>query len=482
MLDDVCTLSATELVGLYRTGQVSPVEVTGAVLDRIERLDGRGNGSGLVETDSKPNSRINAFRLVDADGAMALARESEARWQRGAPNGLVDGVPTTIKDLIVTKGWPTLRGSRTIDPEQAWDEDGPPVARMREHGAVLLGKTNTPEFGWKGVTGSPLTGVTVNPWNSALTPGGSSGGAAAAAALGVGPLHIATDGGGSIRIPAAFCGLFGHKPTFGTVPVHPHSPAGTLWHQGPIVRTVADAALLLTVISKPDPRDWFAVPHDAVDYREGLDQGITGLRIAYSPNLGYVNVDPEVAELVDDAMNLFADLGAEIDQVDPGFSDPLDIMITLWSVALALAVAPLTEAQRDLVDPPVLEIAARGAAHTAVEYRLAERARESLGRQMQRFHERYDLLITPQLPLTAFEAGHEVPPGSGMTRWWEWSPFTYPFNLTQQPAASLPCGFTEHGLPAAVQVVGAKFADATVLRACRAYEAANPFVMPPLPA
>jgi aspartyl-tRNA(Asn)/glutamyl-tRNA(Gln) amidotransferase subunit A len=481
MLDDICTLSATQLVDLYRTGQVSPVEVACAVLDRIERLDGLGNGSGLGGAEGKPNNRINAFRLVDADGAMAQARESEARWQRGAPNGLVDGVPTTIKDLIVTKGWPTLRGSRTINPEQAWDEDGPPVARMREHGAVLLGKTNTPEFGWKGVTDSPLTGVTVNPWNAALTPGGSSGGAAAAAALGMGPLHIATDGGGSIRIPAAFCGLFGHKPTFGLVPVHPHSPAGTLWHQGPIVRTVADAALMLTVISQPDRRDWLAVPHHPVDYRATLDQGVAGLRIAYSPDLGYVGVDPEVAALVADAVNLFADMGAEVDQVDPGFSDPLEIMITLWSVALALAVAPLTEEQRALVDPPILEIAARGAGHTAVEYREAERAREALGRHMQHFHERYDLLITPQLPLTAFEAGHEVPPGSGMTRWWEWSPFTYPFNLTQQPAASLPCGFTDDGLPVAVQVVGAKFADATVLRACRAYEAGNPFVMPPMP-
>jgi len=481
MLDDICTLSATELIGLYRSGQVSPVEVTGAVLERIERLDGAGNGNGRVAPDGTHNERINAFRLVDHDGALAQARESEARWSRGEPKGQVDGVPTTIKDLIVARGWPTLRGSRTIDPDQVWPEDGPPVARMREHGAVLLGKTNTPEFGWKGVTDSPLSGVTVNPWNSALTPGGSSGGAAAAAALGMGPLHIATDGGGSIRIPAAFCGLFGHKPTFGIVPVHPHSPAGTLWHQGPIVRTVADAALMLNVISEPDRRDWLAVPHDMVDYRENLEQGIAGLRIAYSPDLGYVKVDPDVAELVDDAVKLFADMGAEVEQVDPGFSDPLDVMVTLWSVALALAVDPLTEEQRALVDPPVLEIAARGAAHTAVEYRQAERAREMLGRQMKQFHERYDLLMTPQMPLTAFAAGHEVPPHSGMTRWWEWSPFTYPFNLTQQPAASLPCGFTENGLPVAVQVIGAKFADATVLRACRAYEAENPFVMPPSP-
>ena len=481
MRDDLCRLSATELVGLYRTGEVSPVEATDAVLARIERLDGPANGNGASGPNARSHNRINAFRLVDYDGARAQAKASEARWLRGEPRGLVDGVPTSIKDLIVARGWPTLRGSRTIDPDQSWLEDGPPVARMREHGAVLLGKTNTPEFGWKGVTDSPLSGVTVNPWNGSMTPGGSSGGAAAAAALGMGPLHIATDGGGSIRIPAAFCGLYGFKPTFGLVPVHPHSPAGTLWHQGPIVRTVSDAALMLSVISEPDARDWYATPYAQTDYQRSLDGGVDGLRIAYSADLGYVSVDPEVAALVEEAVNVFRDLGAEVEQVDPGFDDPLETMVTLWSVALALAVDPLSPQKRALVDPPILEIAARGASASALEYRRAERAREALGQHMQRFHDRFDLLITPQLPLTAFEAGHEVPPGSGMTRWWEWSPFTYPFNLTQQPAASLPCGFAANGLPVAAQLVGKKFGDATVLRASRAYEEANPFVMPPMP-
>ena len=205
MAKDLCALSANELVGLYASGGVSPVEVVDAVLARIEKYDGSSNGE--IGTGSR--DVINAFRLVDFDGARQQARDSETRWQQGEPLGPVDGVPTSIKDLIVAKGWPTLRGSRTIDPDQPWLDDGPPVARMRESGAILLGKTNTPEFGWKGVTDSPLTGVTLNPWNSAMTPGGSSGGAAAAAALGMGPLHIATDGGGSIRIPAAFCGLFG---------------------------------------------------------------------------------------------------------------------------------------------------------------------------------------------------------------------------------------------------------------------------------
>ena len=462
MSDDVCQLSAGALVAAYRDGRLSPVEVTESVLARIDRLDGT----------------YNTFCLVDPDRAMVQARASEERWRRGAPAGAVDGVPVTVKDLILVEGWPTLRGSRTTDPDQSWDEDSPAVARLREHGAVILGKTATPEFGWKGVTDSPLTGITRNPWNAALTPGGSSGGAAAAAALGMGALHVATDGGGSIRMPAAFCGAFGHKPTFGLVPVHPHSPAGTLWHQGPIARTVADAALMLSVVSEPDPRDWHAAPPGAVDFLASLDRGVAGLRIAYSRDLGYAEVDPEVAELVDAAAGALADQGAVVEAVDPPFSDPIDVMIGLWSLALALVVAPLDAERRALVDPPVLDIAERGFAASALDYRRAERAREALGRRMQLFHRDWDLLVTPQLPLAAFEAGVEVPPGRGMTRWWEWSPFTYPFNLTQQPAASLPCGFTADGLPVALQVVGPRFADATVLRACRAYEAAHPFVMP----
>jgi aspartyl-tRNA(Asn)/glutamyl-tRNA(Gln) amidotransferase subunit A len=464
-MTDICQMGASELVARYRNRELSPVEATRAALDRIAALDGT----------------YNAFCVLDAARALADAEASEARWAKGEPLGLVDGVPTTVKDLILAKGWPTLRGSRAIDPDQAWDEDGPPVARLRAHGAVLLGKTCTPEFGWKGVTDSPLTGVTRNPWDAKLTPGGSSGGAAAACALGMGAIHIATDGGGSIRIPAGFCGLFGIKPTFGIVPVHPHSPAGTLWHQGPISRSVADAGLVLTVISEADARDWYALPPRGIDYRQGLDDGIRGLRIAYSPTLGNAKVDAEVAEVAARAVQGFADLGAEITEVAQVFDDPLPTMIELWSVALALGIDGMPEAKRALMEPPILEIAAGGEALGAVAYRKAERAREALGQRMARFHADYDLLVTPQLPLTAFEAGVEVPPGRGMTRWWEWSPFTYPFNLTQQPAATLPCGLAANGLPVAMQVVGRKFDEATVLRACRAFEAAHPFSLPPQP-
>ncbi len=282
MSDDLAYASASELVAAYRAGRVSPLEATRAALDRIAAHDGR----------------VNAYCLVDEDGALAAARESEARWARGEPRGLVDGVPTSIKDVLLSRGWPTLRGSKTIDADQAWDEDAPSVARMRAHGAVFLGKTTTPEIGWKGVTDSPLCGITRNPWNLERTPGGSSGGASAALAAGMGPLAFGSDAGGSIRIPACFAGVFGLKPSYGRVPAYPASPFASLAHVGPMARSVADAALMLTVIAEPDTRDWLALPYDARDYRDGLDDGVAGLRVAFSPTLGYVRVDPEIAEAV----------------------------------------------------------------------------------------------------------------------------------------------------------------------------------------
>jgi aspartyl-tRNA(Asn)/glutamyl-tRNA(Gln) amidotransferase subunit A len=463
---DVLSLTAAELIAHFQNKTLSPVEVTRAALDRIAKLQ----------------PIYNAFALVGEEEALRDARASEARWMRGAPAGLVDGLPTTVKDLLLVKGWPTRRGSRTVDPNQPWEEDSASVARMREQGAVFLGKTTTPEFGWKGVTDSALTGLTVNPWNTAVTPGGSSGGAAVASAFGMGVMHIATDGGGSIRIPAGFCGQFGFKPTFGMVPVHPHPPPWTLWHQGPISRTVHDAALMLTVISRPDVRDFYAGPPLDIDYRAGLDRGIRGMRIGYSRTLGYAKVEAEVAALVDTAVNDLRTLGAEVTEIDLALQDPIETMQPLWSVALAIAVQPMSDAQRALVEPALLALAQPGFRVSALEYRALEKQRETLGRRMNLLHQHYDLLVTPQLATTAFAVNHEVPPGNGMKRWWEWSPFTYPFNLTQQPAATVPCGFASNGLPVAMQMVGAKFRDTEVLRAARAFERVRPFRMPALPA
>jgi aspartyl-tRNA(Asn)/glutamyl-tRNA(Gln) amidotransferase subunit A len=464
MKTDLCSLSATELLAGYRRKAFSPVEVTRAVLRRIEQL----------------NPLLNAFNVIAEKEALAAAKASEARWRKRAPMGLLDGVPVSIKDLLLTRGWPTLRGSKTVDPKGPWNDDAPCVARLREHGAVLLGKTTTPEFGWKGVTDSPLSGITRNPWKPKMTPGGSSGGSAAAVASGMGPLTVGTDGGGSIRIPCSFTGLFGLKPSFGRVPAWPLSPMGTVAHVGPMTRSVTDAALMMNVLSLPDARDWHALPHDARDYRVGLEDGVNGLRIAYSPDLGYAKVEREIAEIVRRAVKRFADLGARVEQADPGFENAGPMFTVHWFAGAAALIRGILPARRRLVDPGLLEVAKQGAKIGTLQYLAAVQQRGALGTLMNRFHEKYDLLVTPTLPLAAFEAGKEVAHVLKEKRWTDWSPFSYPFNLTQQPAASIPCGLTKKGLPVGLHIVGPRYADALVLRAARAFEAACPIRTPDL--
>ncbi|TQM02330.1 amidase [Pseudonocardia kunmingensis] len=453
--DRIADLTATELVAAYRSGELSPVEATEAALRRIERHDGD----------------VNAFCLVDADGALESAKASADRWQRGEPVGVLDGVPTSIKDILLTRGWPTRRGSRTVDPAGPWDVDGPHVARVREQGAVLLGKTTTPELAWKGVTDNPLTGVTRNPWDTTRTAGGSSGGSAAAVAFGMGPLSLGTDGGGSVRIPAAFTGTTTLKPTYGRVPHHPASPFGTLAHVGPMTRTAADAALLLDVVSGADTRDpWALAPTDpAVAALEG---GVAGLRIAVSPTLGYVDVHPGVAAAFAAAVRVFTELGADVEEADPGFTDPVEAFELLWFAGVAKSLENTGPAARAQMDPGLVAVAEQGARASAVEYLGAMAVRNDLGARMGEFHSRYDLLLTPTVPIPAFEAGVEVPAGWPRERWTSWTPFTYPFNMTQQPAASVPCGFTA-GLPVGLQIVGPRHADNAVLAAAHAFQQAT---------
>ena len=458
MKNDPCSLSATELLALYRKKKLSPVEATRAVLKRIEIL----------------NPVLNAFCLVDEKQALNSAKESEKRWLKGSPIGLLDGVPVSIKDLLLTRGWPTLRGSKTIDPKGPWNDDAPCVARLREHGAVLLGKTTTPEFGWKGVTDGPLTGITRTPWNTKMTPGGSSGGSAAAVAAGMGPLSVGTDGGGSVRIPCSFSGLFGLKPSFGRVPAWPLSPMGTVAHVGPMTRTVTDAALMMNVLSLPDSRDWHALPHDGRDYRIGLEDGVKGLRIAWSADLGYAKVDPEIAKIVAQAVKTFTALGAFVEARDPGFKDIGPLFAAHWFPGAAMIVRNTPSSLRKRMDKGLLETARLGERYTTAQYLAAIQQRGALGVLMNAFHESYDLLVTPTLPLAAFAAGKEVANLLKEKRWTDWSPFSYPFNLTQQPAASIPCGLTKKGLPVGLHIVGPRYADALVLRAARAFESAHP--------
>lgn len=453
-------LSARKMAKGFAARKFTPVDVAEACLAQMARHE----------------PALNAMSLIDRDTTLSMARESAKRWKRGRSHGPLDGVPVLIKDLLLCRGWPTLRGSRTVDRNQPWEDDAPSVARLREGGAVFLGLTTTPEFGWKGVTDSPLTGITRNPWDTALTPGGSSGGSSAALAAGYGPLALGTDGGGSIRIPAGFTGTFGLKPSFGRVPAWPLSPFGTVAHVGPMTRSVADAALMLNAIAQPDARDWHSLAADGRDYTHGLRKNLKGLRIAYSATLGYVEVDPAVAAAVAAAVDVLRDLGAKVTEVDPGFKDPADCFRVLWWAGARSALGHLPPEKKALLEPSLADVVQQAEAITVDELLAAQKARGLLGTQMRLFMEKYDALVTPTLPITAFAAGQLQPGAEAPHRKWvNWTPFSYPFNLTQQPAASVPCGFTPQGLPAGLHVIGRMFDDATVLQVCHAYEKATPW-------
>ncbi len=460
MTNDLNWMSATKLAKLYAKGKASPVDAAKACLAQISRHD----------------RALNAMCLVDEKATLKQARESEKRWKKGEALGPLDGVPALIKDILLVKGWPTLRGSKTVDPTQKWVNDAPSVARLREAGAVFLGMTTTPEFGWKGVTDSALTGVTRNPWDLTKTPGGSSGGSAAALAAGYGPLAMGTDGGGSIRIPAGFTCTFGLKPSFGRVPAWPLSPFGTVAHIGPMTRSVEDAALMMNELTKPDSRDWLSLPYDKVDYTAKLGKGVKGMKIAFSPTLGYVDVDPEVAKLVRDAVNTLKELGAKVTEIDPGFGDPAVIFRILWWSGARAALGGLPPEKLALLEPALADVIEQSNSITVDEMLEAAKLRGALGSQMRQFMEPYDALITPTLPIPAFEAGKLQPADpDAKGKWVNWTPFTYPFNLTQQPAASVPCGFTKAGLPVGLHVVGRMFEDGRVLRICATYEDAVEF-------
>jgi aspartyl-tRNA(Asn)/glutamyl-tRNA(Gln) amidotransferase subunit A len=452
-------MTAEQLSRAFHDGDLSPVEVTQGFLARIEALD----------------SEINSFCLIDPHTTLAQAEASEQRWQEGNPLSPLDGVPVAVKDLLLTKGWATRRGSYSVDPKGPWNEDAPTVARLKEAGAVLIGKTTTPEFGWKGCTDSPLTGITRNPWNKDKTPGGSSGGSSAALAARFCPLALGTDGGGSIRIPASFTNTYGLKPSFGRVAAYPLSPFGTLAHVGPMSRAVKDSAMLMNVIAKPDPRDWFNLPYEPTDYAAGLEESMRGKRIAYSPRLGWVKkIVPEVEDIVAKAVKRFEAMGAHVEQVDPPAADTGDIFQKLWWSGAGFALGDLTEAQKEKLDPGLRRMVEEGVKIDKKTYLQANLARGAYGGALRVFMETYDFLLTPALATPAFDVGLLSPLDDDGKAWMAWSPFSYPFNLTQQPAASVPCGFTKDGLPVGLQIVGRMFDDAGVLAASAAYEMADP--------
>lgn len=461
MADDVLYMTAVELLDSYRRKRLTPLDVAKAVLARIDEV----------------NPRINAVCLRDDATTLCMARESEDRWTRGEPMGLLDGIPVAIKDIFFTKGWPTLLGSKAIDPSGPWTEDDPCVARLREHGAVFVGKTTLPEFAASGVTNSPLTGITTTPWDATRTSGGSSGGSAAAVSAGIGPIAPGNDAAGSIRTPASFCGVVGFKPSFGRVPIYPGHDFGGTTCTGPLTRTVADAALMMNVLALPDPRDWLALPYDGRDYRKGLDDGVKGLRIALSCDLGYSPyVDPEIAAIVKRAAGIFVELGAVVEEASPDLGDPLpsfDVIFPVVAANLVRSVVPLE--RMHLVGDGTRRILAIAEDISALEYAQAIDVRRSVALALGRFHQTYDLLLTPTDVVPPFAAGLEFPPEWDIKRTEMWETTTFVFNYSRQPAITVPCGFTRAGLPVGLQIAGRVHEEAPVLRAARAFEVATEF-------
>lgn len=460
---DPAMMTAEDLLALYSRRALSPVEALQAVTERVSRL----------------NPAINAFAAMNP-AALAAAGDSEARWRAGRPIGALDGVPVTVKDLVDIAGLPTRRGSRLSDPGPA-AEDAPAVTSLLAEGAVIIGKTTTSEFGWKVPGDCPLHGITRNPWNLHHTPGGSSAGAGAAAAAGFGPLHIGTDAGGSVRIPAAWCGVVGLKPSFGRVPQWPLGGLAHLAVLGPIARTVRDAALLLNALARYDLRDPFCLPPETCgsprDWRDGIEDGVAGLRVAVLRQPGFeAPVDWESIAAVEQAAQFLMEAGAEVEEADPGLPDVSAIFSRFWGVALARLVNGFPETRRHMLDPGLLEVAAASAGASAEDLLAAETGRIAAAHAMARFHQRYDLVLCPCVAQAPPLADAPTPnPLDALST--QWAPWTGLFSLTRQPAISVPMGFTANGLPRAVQLAAGLYRDDLALRGARTLELAQPFAV-----
>ena len=458
-------MTALELKGLLAARSISPVELVEDTLSRQEALE----------------PQINAFVNRTPEVALAAARDQERAIAAGE-GGAIAGLPVSVKDLVAMAGVPWTFGSRPF-ANNVVDFDAPSVERVRAAGGCIIGKSTTSEFGCKAVCDSPLTGITRNPWDLTKTSGGSSGGAGASVAAGLTPFALCTDGGGSVRIPSALCGLFGIKAQFGRVPIFPVSAAPTLAHVGAIARTVRDAALLLGVMAGHDRRDAFGVAEPTPDFLAACDAGAEGLRIAWSPTLGYAQPEPEVAALCEAAAKRFEALGCTVELVEDALgTDPVEIWMAEFYGGIGTKLKDLMAERPDELDPAVVATLSAGLDRSTVEFFTQVFARYDFREKMRQFFERYDLLLSPTLPCAAFDVGHDTPPGLGARNIVSWVYYTYPFNLTGQPAASIPAGFTAAGLPVGLQMVAGINSEVDILRAAAAFEEAAPWAdrRPPL--
>jgi aspartyl-tRNA(Asn)/glutamyl-tRNA(Gln) amidotransferase subunit A len=459
---DPALLSAEDMLGYFTRRQLTPVDVLQAITERVARL----------------NPGFNAFAVMNP-GALQAAGESTSRWRSGRPLGILDGVPCTVKDLIDLAGFPTRRGSRTTSTDPVPD-DAPLVAGLKAAGAVIIGKTTTTEYGWKSPGDCPLHGITRNPWNPDYTTGGSSSGAGAAGAAGFGPLHVGTDAGGSVRIPAAWCGLVGLKPTYGRIPQWPASAFASVACAGPMTRTVRDAALMFSAMARWDLRDPFCLPDDPRDWCDGIEDGVSGMTVGILRNPGFnAPVDADGAAAVERAAQILTDAGAFVEQADAGLPETSSVFGRVWGAALARLVAGMPAQLVGLLDPGIREVAQTLGGMTAIDFMDAEATRAAAGHAMARLHQRYDLVLCPTVPAgPPLADAPTVDPVRAL--WTAWAPWTFTFNLTRQPAITVPMGPRADGMPNSVQIAAAQFRDDWVLRAARAIEVAQPFQIPDL--
>jgi len=460
---DLTQATAAELGKLYRRGKASPVDVMKAVLARADKI----------------NPRINALCRIDAEESLKAAKASEKRWKKGKPLSALDGVPVSIKELVRVKGWAHTMGSKLTD-KTPQTEDAPAVARLREAGAVVFAQSTSSEYGHKGVTDTPLNGITRNPWHLERTPGGSSGGAGAAVAAGLGPIAIGTDGGGSVRIPSSFCGLVGIKATFGRVAAWPPSMTGDLSNTGPMCRTALDCALMLNVIGRPDPRDAYSLPLDETDYARKLDGKLKKLKVAFVLRFGDHPIDIEVADLVTKAAKRFQKLGCKVEEAQAPYpyTDAGRAFGIHWLGAMQRLLALFPEERHGEFDPSLLAQAKTGQRFTLSDMVDAQAKRRELANAWNQFFAKYDFLLTPTVAVRPFAVGENAPGGADGKPNLQWSPYTAQFNMSRHPAATVPCGVTSDGVPVGLHIVSGHYKDALVLRAAATYTAAHPIPMP----
>ncbi len=471
--EDICFMSAFDMVEKIKTQELRSLEITEALIDRIEKI----------------NPIINAYCTPTFDLAREMAKKADETVKKGDKLGLLHGIPISIKDETETKGIRTTFGSKMLENNKP-RRDEPIVKRIKDAGCVILGKTNTPAFGYKGETDNLIFGATKNPWNLKRTPGGSSGAAAAAVASGLGPLAVGSDGGGSIRIPSCFCGVYGLKATFGRVPQTNMQVAGSLGtfvHRGPIVRYVKDAALMLDAIVGEDDSDRYSLPKPNYSYLEKLNEKPKKLKIGYSLDLGFAEViDNEVNTSVLDAVQKFEEFNWSVQEGRIKIRNPKSIMWTFWATGLAYVLNPFLKEWKDKMEPDLVELINVGLSFSLLDLKVAEIQREMIYLSICQLFKKFDIIITPTLACPAFELGkstivenenliNDIIIDGKKVGPFGWLPFTYPFNLSGHPAASIPCGWTHDGLPIGMQIVGRRLDEATVLQVSKAFEEMAPW-------